>query len=422
MAKTCISLLLALVTLTVLANDSRIITQSPGSITFEVDENLKPVNPEFELFTGGEIAKALLSPPGHEDIRDYRVIATSFANENNLDYLGESVFYGTLVTAYANHMSVTLSPDMVWLLISQGFARYVNAHAKELRPLLVSHTGKMELNVTGEDYFFENADWPKLIGEFASQTKQFAKGGIAQVITADLSTTGAVERVASQITLMKSMENNFVYEFVYGNWLCGIPSITLMGTPEDWRHVLEKTKKLSQYSLDGWVEVLEPILTEFIRAAEGHPNQRFWQCIVKNIQKGELSTADGCGDDTESVVLDGWFLKLFLEGQTIDAVQLGVSMGSEMVHVEFQYRMGKLSVPMELWAGFIATEVDTAANMLIPKIGWMVVLNNDKWERKEALLYTIMKHWALFLCLTVLALSILGFLGRKVIKSRKRRK
>ena len=77
---------------------------------------------------------------------------------------------------------------------------------------------------------------------------------------------------------------------------------------------------------------------------------------------------------------------------------------------------------MELWAGFIATEVDTAANMLIPKIGWMVVLNDDKWERKEALLYTIMKHWALFLCLIVLLVSILGFLGRKVIKSRKKRK
>ncbi len=50
-------------------------------------------------------------------------------------------------------MSVTLSPDMIWLLISQGFAHYVNAHAEELRPLLVSHDAKKKLNVR-DDYDF----------------------------------------------------------------------------------------------------------------------------------------------------------------------------------------------------------------------------------------------------------------------------
>lgn len=54
MAKTCLSLLLALVTLTALANDSRIIAQSPGSISFVVDENLKPVDYEFSITDAGE--------------------------------------------------------------------------------------------------------------------------------------------------------------------------------------------------------------------------------------------------------------------------------------------------------------------------------------------------------------------------------
>ena len=415
---------MALVTLTALADDGRIIAQSPGSVTFEVDENLQPVGTEFDLFDGEQMAKLLLPDLEYmtkEDRKYYRLVATSFFNENNLAYKGEGPFFSTLVTAYANHMSLTLSPDMVWLLISQGFACYVDHHAEELRSLFVDHDGKMALTVYGNDILFEDTDWPKLIGIFASLIEKNTKGDIAQVITADFSTTGAVERVASQITLMKSMEHYFGYEFVT---TCGIPSITLKGTPEDWQRVLEKAKKLSQYGLDRWVKELEPILTEFVRAAEGHPNQRFWQCIVKKIREDELRAAgEGCGDETEPTILDGWFLKLYpnWDGKTYEFVAFGTSsMESEILRVEFNYKnlLGQ-NDPMELWAGFIATEVDTAANMLTPKIGWMVV------NHENMALYIIKKHWPKYLCLTVLVISILGlivWIVRKLIKSRRKSK
>lgn len=412
MAKTYIFLLLALATLSALAKDSRIIARSPGSITFEVDENLKPVDGWFYLEDGEQIAKSLLPNPDYrigEDGKYYRIIATSFFNENNLVNKGENPFYETLIWAYSIHSSVTLSPDMIWLLISQGFARYVDAHAEELRSLFVDHEDKKTLIVT-EPIPFEDTDWPKIIGDFASQIEENTKGDIAQVITADFSTTGPVERVASQITLMESVKSYFTYEYYT---TCGIPSITLKGTPEDWQRVLEKTQKLSQYGLDGWVKELEPILTEFILAAEGHPNQQFWQCIVKKIREDILRAAgEGCGDETEPSILDGWFLKLFPneEGKTKGSVVMGESMPSEMVHVVFKCD-GK---DMELWAGFIATEVDSAANMLTPKIGWMVV-NSSKT------LYTINRYWRLILCLTALLVIILGlgFLGWKIIKSRR---
>ena len=415
MAKAYIFLLLALATLSVLANDGRIIAQSPGSITFEVDENLQPVDGEFCLEDGEQMAKSLLpelTPQSmtEEDGKYYRAIATSFFNEKNLEYQGESPFYGTLIQAYAIHGSVTLSPDMIWLLISQGFARYVNAHAEELRPLLVSHTGKKKLTVIGvDDLFSWDTDWPKIIGDFASLIDQHTKGDIAHIITADFSTTGPVERVASQITLMESVESFFIYEY-YST--CGIPSITLKGTPEDWQRVLEKAKKLSQYGLDGWVKELEPILVEFIRASEGRPNQRFWQSIVKKIRVDELRSSDGCIEE-EPTMFDGWFLKLYPdeEGKTNGSVKMGESMPSEMVHVEFQYQ----GEAMELWAGFIATEVDSAANMLTPKIGWMVVKNSE-------ILYIIKRYWNLIMCLTVLLVPILGFWGWKIIKSRRKSK
>ena len=212
MAKSYLSLLFALATLTALATDSKIIEQSQGCITFEVDENLQPVNYEFHLEAGGKLAELILSCD-RETTDGYRIVATSFADEHNMEL---SSFYQTLITAYAKHKSVTLSPDMIWLLISQGFARYVNAHAEELRHQLVSHDGKKELIVQiGNDLFSADVDWPTLIDGFASQIDQYTKGDIANVITADFTTTGPVERVVSQVTLMESVKSYFDYIMVY---------------------------------------------------------------------------------------------------------------------------------------------------------------------------------------------------------------
>ena len=375
MAKTYLSILFALVAFSVLAKDSKIISQSQGSITFVVDENLPFIDYDFMPNDGKHIAEYIISDKNELE-GTYRVVATSFADERNLSTMD---VYTALHTAFAKHKSVTLSPDVIWLLISQGFARYVNAHAEELRPRLVSHAGKKELVVIiGDNLLSGQADWPGLIGEFASQIDQFTKGGIANIITADFSTTGPVERVASQVTLMESVKSYFDYTII--TIVCGIPSITLTGTPEDWQRVLDKTRSLKQYGLDKWIESLEPILTEFVRAAEGHPNQGFWQDIVKKKRVDEVRGAS-C-DGKKPTEFDGWFLKLFPDenGKTFKSATVLTEMPVERVNVDFRYKIvdgaGNVlsETPMQLWAGFIGTEVDTEGNMLTPKIGWMAVV------------------------------------------------
>ncbi len=102
-----------------------------------VDEHITPIDAFFDnLYTGKGIAEYWLSEE-QIPIDVQHIIATSFSKENNLKSMGKDAFYRSIVEAYANHLSVTLSPDMIWLVISQGFARYVNAHTEELRPKLV---------------------------------------------------------------------------------------------------------------------------------------------------------------------------------------------------------------------------------------------------------------------------------------------
>ena len=368
-----------LMTMNGFAEGSKVIAHEKGSITFVVDENLAPVEKrEPRLLVGEDLAKWIAINRKSISLGVQRIVTTSFSNEKNLIYQGKDAFYKTLVDAYANHQSVTLSPDMVWLVICQGFARYVNAHAEELRPKLVNHEGKMDLVIeTDKDLMTEEVDWPILINDFASQIDQHTKDNIAKTIVSDFSTTGSVERVASQITLMESVKSYFEYIVEY--IACGIPSITLDGSVEDWKRVREKTMQLKKYGLEKWIDSLDPILKEFILAADGKPNQIFWKSMIKKQSVDRLG-GGGCSPEMPTQ-LDGWLLKLFPDenGVTLEEISHTKEMPTEYVRVSFYYQVinpddGTIisRTPMELWAGFVGAKIDNENNMVTPMIGWFV--------------------------------------------------
>ncbi|MBO4841461.1 MAG: DUF4419 domain-containing protein [Bacteroidaceae bacterium] len=373
-----IAALFVLSTLTGWAKDTnaKIIAQEKGSITFVVDEKLGKVEKQKTYLVKGDLIASNLINNWRSPKEKKQIIASSFGDEQLMN-LGEDAFYQCIVRAYANHQSVVLTPDMIWILITQGFSNYVNAHSKEMRPLLVNHEGKKKLVVSSsEDLLSQKADWPKLVGDFTSQIQENTKDDIANTITADFTTTSPVERIASQMTLMECMKSYF--EYVVMRISCGIPSITLKGTPEDWQSVLDKTRKLEDYEIGKWLKELEPILAEFVHAAEGTPNQEFWQDIVKK-HRVKKFRGGGCSDEMPTM-LDGWLLKFFPneEGVTRDHVPYTKDMPAEQVRVGFKYQIvrpdGTLEkeIPLELRAGFVGAVEDTLTNTLTPKIGWFV--------------------------------------------------
>ena len=178
-----------------------------------------------------------------------KVVKNSF-NGEEMCYLGEDNFYKCIVQAFADHRSLVLSPDMVWLIIGQGFSRYVNAHSDELRDKLVSHQGEMVLRVeNGNDVLNPSkGNWTQLLNDFSAMIAENTKGEVADMMTANFSTTSMDERIASQITLMETVKTYF--DFWNAVIACGIPTITLEGTPEDWQKVREKARGLSKYGLE----------------------------------------------------------------------------------------------------------------------------------------------------------------------------
>ena len=351
-------------------------------VTFVVDENLAPIEeivPMESLLQSGDKALRRIFHDEGVPGDTHAMIARSFADDEKFFIItGKDVFFQTVVRAYAEHRPLVLSPDMMWVLVSQGFARYVNAHSEQMRHQLVSHDGKMDLVVQSEkDLLSKDADWEKLMSDFTAQINDNTKGDIAQTITADFSTTGVTERITSQITLMETMKSYFDYVVHY--LACGIPTITLTGTPQDWQKVVEKTQQLEKYGVGDWTKNLIPILTEFVNASEGKPNQAFWQKMVKKHRPNKLQ-GGGCssGHPTE---LDGWILKFFPDenGKTLDQVPHTHKMPSERVYVDFKYQIispadGTVlsETPLQLVAGFIGADVDLKTGAMKPKMGWVV--------------------------------------------------
>ena len=358
------------------ARRPKVFNKAPGRISFVVDEGLDSPQDKIRPIAGEHIASIILE---EEQVAQsmQRVVATSFAADS-MDWAGPDVVFKTVVHAYANHRPLVFSPDMIWLLISQGFSRYVNAHPEQVRHLLVEHEGKQTLVVESQkDLLTDSVDWSAVIDGFATQIRQHTKADVAETLLADFSTTGSTERIASGITLMECVKSYF--EYVVMRVACGIPAVTLLGTPADWEQVQAKTQQLGIEGLQPWVRELKPILQQFVRAAEGQPDQAFWQRMVKR-QRPDRLKGGGCVSGKPTQV-DGWLLKLFPdeEGRTLDKVPHTHKMPAEWARVGFQYKVISPAdgivisqTPMELWAGFIGMKEDQATQALIPLIGWLV--------------------------------------------------
>ncbi len=386
------------------ASKSKILKRSKGSITFVVDEGLPAPKKTFAVKDGKAIADEIVGKTV-VSAELYRVVKSSFDDES-LCYMGEDNLFKCMVNAYADHHPLVLSPDVVWLIIAQNFSNYVNKHSEEMRDLFVEHEGKMKIVVTeGNDVLGKSGtkgDWEKLLSDFTAGVAANTKGDVAEMMTADFTTTGVTERIASQITLMDAVETFF--EWWNMTMACGIPSITLTGTPDDWRKVQAKARSLEKYGLEKWSRQLDKVLAEFVKASEGQPDRVFWRSIVKKLRVDELKNIRGCfGSDV--TMLDGWFLTFFPDkwfGVPPEEVAWTSSMANEMVSVPFNqvYTHPVTNeevevVPMELWAGFVGVEVDSVTQAFTPKIGWLARVSDPEAE-EVARLEEETKHQLLY--------------------------
>ena len=370
-----------------------IIKRDKGSITFWVDGELP--NPKLYNTISGEIR----SFPVESDETSQFVFRSSSLASDSIIYLRQvdgrsfsdgTPFFNGMVSAFAYHNPVVLSPDILWLLVSQGFSHYVNENSEMMRKLFVDFEGRKSLIVrTDKNVFSPDFDWDAVTADFVRQTRFNLKDkGVADMVLADFSTSGQKEIIASRITLMNTVGNFFEYTLM--ETICGIPYITLQGTPDDWKKFASKVESLRKYGLGWWADELKPITAELIRTSQGNPDREFWKNIVKKTRPGEVRGL-GCLPLGGETMFDGWFLKLmpFTEdGRTPDEVSMAADMLAEISETHFDYQMaddnGNVlgTIPMRFQGGILGCMQDRETKAISFKTGWMVSYNEDALDKE----------------------------------------
>ena len=321
-----------------------------------------------------------------------------------------NAFISAVHTAFAHHYPLVLSPDAIWLVISQGFANHVNANAESLRKSFVDHEGQKTIEIQLDRGDFVKGSpknpWGDVLDLFSEGIRRNVGDKTHDLLTPTFSTTGPVERAASQIVLMNCFKEYFVYRMV---GICGIPEVTLEGTPEDWSLLRDKALSLGQFDLEWWTVELKPILDQFVEAASGKVDVEFWRRIYK------LKEAYGI------LSVNGWILDLFpYIGDTLDLFPewtrknhclgkwktIPLKLDKEVKKVvSFEIVEGELStesfppgvvsapfvwkIPaadkeykMKFFAGFMAATQNSKTLAIQPEIGWAVT--DEEAEKKAA--------------------------------------
>jgi len=300
---------------------------------------------------------------------------------DSLVYYGEHPFLTGILNSCIDHRPFVISPDILWLLISQGFARHITQNAEELRSQVVNFEGRKTLTIISDKIQLGDpkADWASIFPQFNEQINDYTGKKLVGILTSNFTTTTPTSKIVSQVTIMEAVKSYFEFKVIMIG--CGIPKITIEGTTQDWKKLLEKTKHLAQYKLEWWTNELIPIIEEIIAAKKGKVNKDFWMNMVKYHTEKKYGTVN---------TIDGWIVKFFpytKEGNKtgLKPITSVNSLASEIVKVPFilEDEQHHIKHNMEIWAGFIGLSQNNKDFTMKPEMSWAIV-NKDSAPSKTS--------------------------------------
>jgi hypothetical protein len=290
-------------------------------------------------------------------------------------------FVAAADAAFNRHLPLVLSPDAIWLCIAQGLAAALRIAGRAADPV------RETIDVRRDDWLRGDPDnpWPSIFDDFVGAIAA-RRPEVVELMVPTFSTTTAVERAAYAVTVMDALQDHYRYQ---GTSLCGIPELTLLGAPDDYRAIAARVERLAEHDLAWWVPSLAMVCRRLIDAAEGRPDVDFFRSFYKRDSSsggphmngwinvlfpferehatGTFSVRSPHAERWEWPVLDDerdhpW------EGARPRALPLGLSRAPLLWKVlvppaEYRY---------ELLAGFVGVSQDDASGALRPEIGWAV--------------------------------------------------
>lgn len=206
---------------------------------------------------------------------------------------GDSFVRGA-IQAWGEHLHLVLRPEEVWFTILAQLNFYMNANAESVRDLFVDHDGQETIRI-------DDFTWYAILSRFTEEIQARVKTPwLTGFIHPNFTTTTESDRMTANILMMGLTKAFFKFE---GSIVCGLPSVTLLGTEADWTALLAKLDRLPDFGAEpkAYAARLRPILTRFVRsfATPDAPEiKAFWNNIATAKDPGF------CG--SPPVQLSGW--------------------------------------------------------------------------------------------------------------------
>ncbi|KAJ7374203.1 hypothetical protein OS493_007276 [Desmophyllum pertusum] len=201
---------------------------------------------------------------------------------------GDIGLFSAVLAAYNNHWKLRTSPDDWWFCVIKRVASAIdnNAKKKSVRKMFVDHEGKKTIEVEVPDSTIYTVDYSWFFDQIAKGIQENVKvPEFVDGMTADFSTTTAVQKIVSQITLMYSVQEYFHYGMTTR---CGIPAVEMLGIEDDWSKLKSKLKVLrtllepieNDLGLPSeWWDLVERVFRKLLATYQGKPDTEWWSHI-----------------------------------------------------------------------------------------------------------------------------------------------
>lgn len=216
--------------------------------------------------------------------------------------VSHSGFFEYLTTAWANHYSVVIRPDDIWMAALCEIAEEVNKHPATFRDIFTRSTVKQDIMVPTSDVTTID---PALVVQALAKLMPANVNSFVPVF----STTTPACKLAMHVALCDVASPYYNY----GTFLCGIPAVEIKGTEEDWetleKHVQElKLVFACSKKVVSYLDRVYYIAEGFLAILNGSKLAVGW------LDKMVKLTRCGSGSQYE---LTGWINKLTMSGTKI---------------------------------------------------------------------------------------------------------
>lgn len=297
---------------------------------------------------------------------------------------GRSLFFQAVHACFAEHYPLALSPEGLMYLVLHEVAVTVTKSPDRYRHLFTTSPDKQLIHVRHDGLRMgQRSPWHEVIGTLGQGLAAKVPAGLMDFALPGLSTHTIESRAASLVAFMDAASPYYDYRV---STRCGIPSIRLLGKPEDYQAVLDACimlDSLFQEGLGNYFKHLLPVLRTLARQADPSApvDNDFWKSIYKH--------QSGSGTDA----MTGWitaFINYVTEddklvpkdGDLYDWAQLmnqggwprGVERGCIPEHINkvpFVWDYFGREMQMSFLGGFLG--IEAVNGYITPRLGYGVV-------------------------------------------------